>query len=429
MIKGYFKRIAKQEFYRKIFTVFSGTSISQAIPILLMPVLTRIFPEKIFGIFFIYSSALLILKVFATLKYEMAIFLAKNEEESVNILALCGIITLIITALLWGVFSIFPSTIVNIIDEPGLKRWLPFLPLSVLFVGFIQALNHFNNRNKKFIISSYGKVIKSSSGSLYQLVSGFLGHKTTGLIYGLIAGQFFSFIYLITKTLKKYKQLLKYISLKKMISLGKQYKRIPLYNTLIAVINTLSNHIPIFLLTKYFGAAQTSQYGLAVRVIRTPMGLIQQSFGEVFFQEASQIHNNKQDILNYVKKTYMRLFKIGIVPFIIAGISAPFLFKFIFGDNWELAGRFTQVLIPWIFLTFLNAPISNVITILHNQHKLLVYNILLLISRFVALYIGYSVFNSVFISILLFSTIGFVFNIFLLFFILLTSKQRRWKIT
>ena len=71
-----------------------------------------------------------------------------------------------------------------------------------------------------------------------------------------------------------------------MITLVKKYKDIPLFSTLISLLNTISNQLPIFLLTRFFGFASAGLYGLSHRVVAAPMGLIGQSVGEVFYQKA-----------------------------------------------------------------------------------------------------------------------------------------------
>ncbi|MDA3953964.1 MAG: oligosaccharide flippase family protein, partial [Bacteroidales bacterium] len=199
--------------------------------------------------------------------------------------------------------------------------------------------------------------------------------------------------------------------------------------TRITVPNTLSNHLPIFLLTSFYNLEMVAFYGLANRIVATPMSLISQSVGEVLYNEATKRYNNGQSIRSLVLSTYKKLAKLAVIPSIILLITAPYLVSFLFGIEWKLAGTFTQILIPWLFIGFLNLPTSFIITILNKQKQLLIYNILLLIFRFLALYIGFKFFESVTYSIFLFALTGVIFNIFLLFYIIKISNIKNIKIS
>ena len=83
----------KSEFSRNVLTLMTGTTIAQAIPIAISPILTRIYTPEDFGMFALYMSVASILSVVATGRYELAIMLPKKDEDAVNIVALSIIIS------------------------------------------------------------------------------------------------------------------------------------------------------------------------------------------------------------------------------------------------------------------------------------------------------------------------------------------------
>ena len=46
-----------------------------------------------------------------------------------------------------------------------------------------------------------------------------------------------------------------------------------------------------FINTKYFGLANSGIYGLAIKFMRAPVGIVQQSVSQVFYNKASKIYN------------------------------------------------------------------------------------------------------------------------------------------
>lgn len=77
----------KSEFSRNVLTLMTGTTITQAIPIAISPILTRIYTPEDFGIFALYMSVVSIVSVVATGCYELAIMLPKKDEVWCQILA------------------------------------------------------------------------------------------------------------------------------------------------------------------------------------------------------------------------------------------------------------------------------------------------------------------------------------------------------
>jgi O-antigen/teichoic acid export membrane protein len=71
----------KSEFSRNVLTLMTGTTIAQAIPIAISPILTRIYTPEDFGVFALYMAIAAIISVVSTGRYEMAIMLPKRNED------------------------------------------------------------------------------------------------------------------------------------------------------------------------------------------------------------------------------------------------------------------------------------------------------------------------------------------------------------
>ncbi|OFX21429.1 MAG: hypothetical protein A2041_07590 [Bacteroidetes bacterium GWA2_31_9b] len=417
------QNILKRNTYKNVIILFTGSSIAQIIPILATLILTRIFTKEQFGIFFIYSSLCMVLSTFITLKLELSILLPKNMNESFSLFISSILASLILSFFIFIGIFIFYSQISSLLGNKNIDQLLYYVPISLFFLGVIQSCTYWFNRNNKFKSISVVNITKSVTSSTIQLILGILSFLKYGLIAGLISGQFISALYSLYFSFKTKVVDAESFTFKKMFNLINKYKSIPIFNTSIGVTNTLSNQLPIFLLTGFYSLEMAALYGLASRIVATPMGLIGQSIGPVLFNEASKKHNNNESLKGLVRSTYKKLFKIAIIPFIIIGIAAPFIFRILFGAEWEMAGTFTQLLIPWLFLMFLNSPMSYIIIILDKQKYMLIYDILLLIFRFFGLYIGYKFLNSVYYSIALFSFVGVAFNLFYFFYIIRISKK------
>ena len=84
----------KSEFSRNVLTLMTGTTIAQAIPIAISPILTRIYTPEDFGVFALFIGVVGVISVIATLTYEQAIILPKYDKYAINIFMLSLILIL-----------------------------------------------------------------------------------------------------------------------------------------------------------------------------------------------------------------------------------------------------------------------------------------------------------------------------------------------
>ncbi len=422
MIKKMYRKYFSSEFFRNVFTLTSGSFLAQLIPILLTPVLTRLFSSEVFGIYFIYASIIGILAIVSTLRFEMAILLPEDEKGAANLLAISIFTSFIISVLSLIILLIFHNSIIKLLDIEKIGVWIFFVPLSVFLIGSFQSLSYWSNRNKKYTWISRGKINRSMVSTLGQVITGFSPVKAIGLIPGLIIGQLTSTIFLFSRNIRQYKYIIQYLSIKELKSVIKKYKDIPIYNTIINAINTLSHQLPFYLLAPFFGASVVGYFGLSNKVIRAPVTLIGESIGHVAYRKASELLNEGKSVFELVKKNYINAFKLSFIPYLILFLFAPQIFL-IFGKEWVIAGEYTRVLTPYFFVAFLNSTNPFLITLLNKQKLILVYDSLLLIARFLSIYVGYKVFNDAKIVITLFSAVSLFFNIIFVIIVLVLAKK------
>lgn len=414
----------KKEFVKNVLTLVTGSAISQVVIYASILLLTRLFSPEIFGVYMLFSSATLILKPLATLQYEFAIVLPKKNEDAINLLAFSLLVLLVYCFLLFVVVYLFKEEISSFFNLKELLNFIYLLPLSVFLFGAVSIFDYWNNRTKMFKNISKGLFLKSSSMSATQIATGYSSFNSLGLIPGMLLGNFIQLLFLVKTSSKSLKILLQKISFLEMFSLAKKYKDIPIFNSIINLTNNLSNELPILLITKYFGLANSGIYGLAIKFTKAPIGIIQQSVGQVFFNKASETYNTDGNLHNLVIKTLKSLMRISGFIFIPLYVISFYLNE-LFGEVWADVGLYARILIPWLFLAFLSNPLTSLIIILNKQKTIVVFDTLLLIFRFIGLFIGYYFYKNIVISLILFSGVGAIFNILIFVYLLKASKEQK----
>ena len=415
----------KKDFIKNVLTLITGSVISQIILYISILVLTRIFSTELFGIYMLFSSVTLILKPIATLQYEFSINLPKNDKDAINLFTFSLICLSIFSVLLFLVIFIFYEEILNIFEIDSLGKFIYFLPLSVFLFGAVSVFDYWNNRTNYFKNISNGLIVKSTIMSSSQIGLGLSTFNYLGLIPGMLLGQLGQLLFLVKTSFISLKKIFSEVSIKKMIILVKKYKDIPIFNTIINVTNTISNELPILLITKYFGLGNAGIFGLALKFTKAPVGIIQQSVNQVFFNRASKIANKKEgNLYTLILKTVKHLLVTATLIFSSLFIISFFLTP-VFGENWSEVGIYVRILIPWLFSAFLANPISSLIVILNKQKTILYFDAFMLVVRFLALFSGYYFYNDILVSLVLFSIAGMVYNIVIFSYLLQKSKENK----
>ena len=397
----------KSEFSRNVLTLMTGTTIAQAIPISISPILTRIYTPEDFGVFALYMSVASIVSVVATGRYELAIMLPKKDEDAINIVALSILISFFVSFIALLIVFVFNTQITNLLGNPEISSWLYFIPITVLLAGMYQSFNYWSNRKKQYKRLATSRVIQSGATATTNLGMGFSGFGSSGLILGGVLGQGVATAILGKMVWREDKKRLKEIKRLKILALAKRYIKFPKINMLHAFFNILSSNLPIFLISYFFQVVSTGFYALANKVLFAPISIITNSYGQVFLQKMTYNYNIRQDEIRFFKTTVYKLLFFSSPIFIIFFIFSPQIFSIIFGKKWYIAGVYAQILIPMLYLRFTGSIVSSISIIYNKQEKALWIEFINTLLRIIALVIG-GIFNNLILGLTLFSMFSFI---------------------
>ena len=86
-------KLSKSEFLNNVSTQMLGTGIAQLLPLLVMPILTRLYSEQEFAIYTTFLAYSAVLIVAAGGRYHIAILLPKNQDDAYKVFRLSNIVT------------------------------------------------------------------------------------------------------------------------------------------------------------------------------------------------------------------------------------------------------------------------------------------------------------------------------------------------
>jgi O-antigen/teichoic acid export membrane protein len=349
-------------------TMMSATTVGQGISFLLSIVLARIYGPSHFGELQIFLSSASLISVPALLKFDVALVAAESEKDSENLFQLSWLALLLfafsslIGVLVWSMFS-----------DTSVPSFWYLLPFSVFGVGLIQLCWMWFVRTGDFKKVYWVRILESLALGLPAVFLSSMG--ISGLVYSNVTGQL-----LVALTLFILFRANKQIALFRFhwIELKKTFKKFSVYpkiNILQGFNDMLQVSLPIILLSKNYNDEVAGLYSQSIRVLQLPSRLIIIPLAHVFFNKASLMVRDKQDLYPYVFKTAKQIF-LFCLPFVVLLIlGGPLLFKLIFGEKWTQAGVFAAIIAPWLLFDLVRAPIVQVSNLINKQSFVLRYSI------------------------------------------------------
>jgi len=423
-LKNKVLNFAKKPFIKNVFILASGTAMAQAVNMLFSPLITRIYGPEAYGLMGTFQSIIMIIAPVAALTYPISMVLPKRDEEAIQIGKLSLVTTFINTLIVSIILFIFGDLIIDLFNLESISSFLILIPIIIMFAGLLQIIEQWVIRKKLFDVSA-----KSNLLEVIITNSGKLG---VGLVYPIAPVLIFftaikqgirAFLMFIIAGRSLVNSLFNNSVEKSTLTLAKEHIDFPMYRAPETFFNATAGSLPLLLLTSFFGPAAAGFYSLAKTVLGVPVTLIGNTVGKVFFPKVSEAANDNEKITPLISRATFYLAIVASIPFSIIILFGPWLFSFVFGQEWAVAGEYARWLAIWSYSTFINRPCVQSLPILSAQRFLLIFTVSALILKIIALLIGFFIFGSDIVAMALFGIVGALANLYLILQTILKSKN------
>ncbi len=351
----------KSEYVRNVLTLVSGTTIAQAIPVAVTPILTRIYSPAEFGLFAVYMALISIGAMIATGRLEMAVLIARKDSEALQLAIISFVISGIVSLLVLVAVAVWGQQIAALSGQPGFENWLYIVPFSIFLFSVYKVLLHWLNRKKQYGLMSRNRVIQSGSISALQVAVGLAPKITTGLAIADCLGRAAALLLIlrrITATVK-----LPEFNRVRQYALIRRYRKFPFLGSPASLLNVLSLQMPYVIIPAIFTSAVAGMYFLVFRVLMLPIALIGEAMMEVFRSRAMEDLKEHGTCRPLFIKTLLSLSIIGLPPALLLILFGQEIFAFVFGEDWREAGLYATILAPMALLRLACAPLGGVLFI------------------------------------------------------------------
>lgn len=336
---------------RATLTLLAGGALAQALPLLLGPLLTRLYTPDEFGAFHLFAAVATNLGVIACGRYEFALPLAQDAGEA---------------SALWRLAARLAAGIGALAGLGGLGwawwggvGWALWLGPAVAVGGALSLATMWATRAERFSALALARVLQYGGAALAQAVAGWLHGGVAGLVIAPIAAQALATLLLRsaagvpvphttadTPTLR---------------DIARRYREFPLLNTPHAFLGALQDTASLALIAATLGPAAAGFWGLALRYLKAPATLVGGAVSQALYpQLTAQGPGPTRAARAAVRRVMGVLGAVALVLVLLLWALGPWMFERLFGPAWRQAGELSRTLAPYIGAHFVASPLAVV---------------------------------------------------------------------
>ena len=379
------KQVHPNSFWRNVASVFTGTAVAQAIPLLGSLVIARQYLPADFGIFSAWLGMVTLLSVMLTGRFETVIAIEPDGEPRqkafISTLATILLTSSVAGVLLAAVYALGIDRNVAWMAHLSMPMAVALVPAS-LSIAVGETWQSLAVSEGKYRQLSIMRISQTLGIVLFQIAGGQLFGSASALAIGHLLG--------VLTGISVSRYLLPPGSLPADIpgtirEFWIKHQRFPKISLPADAINTAAGQLPILMVTSRFSPELAGYLALTMKVLGAPIGLLGRAVLDVFKRHAASSYRERGECRKDYLET-LRVLAAGSLLFcVFMYFASEKLFGFAFGPRWREAGTLAVIFLPMFAMRFVASPLSYIVYIANKQHIDLIWQICLLVVTVVSL--------------------------------------------
>ncbi len=352
---------------RAITEIAGATAIAQALALLALPLLTRMYSPEAFGVYNYLFSLTLVLVMIATVRLELAIPLVHSLSE-VKALVRLGLLTTLASSVALLVIVALLGQRVDTLSSLDLSPWIYSLPLMVLLTGVFMVLSQALIHQRRYRSVAERNLVSGGALVAAQVTFGVFSSTSGGLVGGFLVSRLVA----ILGMLRLVRRSLGSVPSIPTSRVWHRFRGFAGRFTIAGVLNALGGQLPILLMGLWFGASVAGYVGVAYRVLTVPAALIGVAVAQVLLGELAETWRTT-GVLNtrLIKKAIARLLPIAALLAFVPALFGPRIAGFFLGNQWVAAGQAAQLLGLVAGISLIASPLAQVLVVTERSGAML----------------------------------------------------------
>lgn len=365
-------------FARDTLLLAAGLGGAQLLTWAALPLWSRLYGPDEFAVWGLWLSVVAVVSTLLLLRYDTCIVIARDDAEARAVLRLCLRLAAWGGAALAGLAWALPAPLLRPLGLAPLAPWLPLAVLGGALAAATAAGLAWANRQRAYPRSTAVRLLAAAVAAAAGSAFGALG-----LAGGLLLGQLLGGLAGLALLARERGQA------QGVAAAARRHAQAPRYLWPAALLDAVTQQLPMALAVAWFGIAESGQFSMAWRVLAVPVLTLAAAAGTVFYQRfavlAAQDRAAARDLL---LRTWRVAALAGLLPtLLLLGWGEP-LFAALFGARWAHAGALAAVLAPMLWAMLVSSPTSGALIVLGLQRWSPVFGVAMLLYRPAALWLG-----------------------------------------
>lgn len=389
-----------------------GNLITQALAILTAPIMARLYDPEAYGLLGLYIAVFGIVTVPATLQYNQAVILPKEDTDALAIMKGGLALGLVTSAVLLLMCFLPLAALTKGTEYAPLVNWFPLMVVMVLPGCFSTFAVSWLARKQQFRALSIARILINLSSTAIGMLLGFLWVNSWGLLvanaFGALLGTI-ALAYTVKQTGGFQMFQVNWQTVRKQL---KTHYAFPVYATPTQFLTQITRQAPVLLLTGLAGKASVGFFNMSNRLLGLPNALFAESLSEVFRQRAAKQYAEHGECKDIYRKMFWGLLLTTLPVIAVLAIVAPELFAWLLGERWRPAGEYSRILC-WLFaFQLISAPLSSMMVIANRQAEDLIVQIVYSAVMVISMVTAYAYFESMISLLIAYTATGGCLNLY-----------------
>jgi O-antigen/teichoic acid export membrane protein len=417
-------RRKRHDFWASTLVLVSGTVVGQAIGVITLPLISRIYTPAAFGQYALLMSASMILTTIVTLGLTSAVMVPEDDEAAARVVRtalLCSLAgATAIAATLGFLAPLLP------LPDVGMPPWQALLWLHLMTV--VSALTgllrvHTNRRGFNRVLAT-NAVLSALCTLLVAVPLGLLLPGSVGLIVSGLAAGIVSSAHMVRHA----NPFRGSTGWRQVTSVLRDHRRFVLYQYPANLLEATSAQLPTQVLGSLYGSARLGSYAMNERLLGVPIRLVANPLSTVYFRHSSQAVRAGEGIGGLTFSIVSRVLIASSAPMAALILWGPALFAWALGSEWRAAGALAAYLAPLYVLTLCRASVSYCRVVVGRQRLNVGLGLLRMAVAATSLFVGHALFGTLSGAVLALSVGSSIFMItdMALNFVVLRSHLGRY---
>lgn len=400
-IKDRIRNVFNLPFVRNTLKLSSSSVILMFLPLLVTPILSRLYTPADYGDWGVFSSVYSIINAFIFLSYENTIVKSTNKAEVPNLILLCLVVSLTV---LFAVGILFYGGLafgVNFCND------FPSIPLLlVLLLTYIVHIlvGSLANREKFYGCMAISGVINGVCQAVFRIAFGVWPIVTYGLIVGNLLAQAVCTLFLVVCLIKVLdSNFFKRMSWNESKRLAVDYKKFPLFDAPARLIEFAIGNLALIIMTFFWSKDEIGNYSMILQFILLPITVIGSAMANVYYRELSEVMEQGGNVAIATRRAAKISFAISMLPLLFLALGGDNLLVLFLGGQWVVAGKLSLCLVIYSIPVILSEPLLPLFRTLNKQEDRFEINLLCFFTSIGGLTAAGCLTHNIYISVIVYS--------------------------